>query len=270
MTDPFIFSVPPKNKIKETPNHERWIVSYADLLTLLLALFVVLYAASSHDQHKLDQEADSFVRAFHGTPVPIVESFSADRGVMKQHPSPVRMPIPSPASADSRVPKQMIHQLSEDMLSLQKVQQQLLKVLRPLMAGNMVNVQSQPLTLTIQLNASVLFPSGQAQLMPAAANLIKQVGGSLTGLPPQFMVVVQGYTDNQPISSAQFSSNWSLSVERSVSVVELFQKVGVSGRQMAAQGFGEFAPIASNASAAGQARNRRVVIVIQAPDPGAK
>jgi chemotaxis protein MotB len=270
MSESFTPTISRKKKAKHKASHERWVVSYADLLTLLLAFFVVLYAASHHDQHKLDQAANGFIQAFHGTPVPVVEAPSADRGVMQNQPSPIKKPIPSPASADSRVPRQMIHQLSEEMLSLAKVRQQLLKVLQPMMASNQVAVQSQPLTLTIQLNASVLFGSGQAQLMPAAAKLLKQVGSSLTGLPPQFMVVVQGYTDNQPIKSAAFSSNWSLSAERSVSVVELFQNVGVSGGQLAAQGFGEFAPVASNATDSGRAQNRRVVIVIHAPDPGNK
>ncbi len=106
--------------------------------------------------------------------------------------------------------------------------------------------------------------------MPAAIQLLKQVGAGLTGLPAPFMVIVQGYTDDQPINSAAFASNWSLSAERSVSVVELFQQVGVSGNQMAAQGFGEFAPIAPNTTPAGRAANRRVVIVIHAQDPSAK
>jgi chemotaxis protein MotB len=81
---------------------------------------------------------------------------------------------------------------------------------------------------------------------------------------------VQGYTDNQPIATAQFPSNWSLSTERAISVVQLFTAHGIGGPQLSAQGFGQFAPVASNATADGRAKNRRVVIVIHAPQPDAQ
>jgi len=164
----------------------------------------------------------------------------------------------------------MIHQLAAEILSLQKVQQQLTALLHPLVDKQKVTIQSQPLTLTIQLDSSVLFPSGEAKLKPPAVILLNQVGSSLVQLPAPFTIVVQGYTDNQPIATQQFSSNWALSAARAVSVVELFAGDGVHGGQLAAQGFGEFRPVASNATDAGRAQNRRVVVVIHAPDPTAK
>jgi chemotaxis protein MotB len=265
-------SLPPSEhgKPKKLTNHERWVISYADLLTLLLAFFVVLYAASSRDDHKLDEEAASFVQAFHGTPIAIAASPSGSRGVMKHLPSPVPRPIAAPASADSKIPKAMTHQLEEEILSLQKVQEKLHALLQPLIDKNQVTIRNEPLTLTIQLDASVLFPSGQATLKPPAETLLTQVAASLTQLPAPFTIVVQGYTDNQPIATAQFSSNWSLSAERAVRVVELFGRQGVNGTQLAAQGFGEFAPVASNSTDAGRAQNRRVVVVVHAPEPSAK
>ncbi len=86
-------------------------------------------------------------------------------------------------------------------------------------------------------------------------------------LPAPFQIIVQGYTDNQPIATAQFPSNFSLSAERAVTVVSLFLTNGVAGSQLAAEGFGEFSPVASNDNEVGRAQNRRVVIVIHAPDP---
>ncbi len=121
--------------------------------------------------------------------------------------------------------------------------------------------------MTIQLDASVLFPSGQAALKPDAATLLTHVAGALIKLPDPFRIVVQGFTDDQPIATAQFPSNWSLSAERAVSVVQLFIGAGVAGSKMAAEGFGQFAPIAPNTDDAGRAQNRRVTIVVHAPDP---
>ncbi len=138
--------------------------------------------------------------------------------------------------------------------------------LQPLTSAHQVTIQATPLTLTISLNAAVLFDTGEATLLPAAAQLLANVATSLKGLPEPFTIGVQGYTDNQPIDTARFPSNWSLSVERAVSVVQLFVADGIDGGRLSAQGFSEYQPIASNATELGRAKNRRVVIVIRAPD----
>lgn len=257
----------PGKKPEKPANHERWVISYADLLTLLLATFVVLYASSTRNKHKEDEITAAFIKAFHGSPPAVITGTSGDRGVMQHHPAAVPKPQEAPASANSRIPKALAHQLSEEVLSLQKVQQQMQALLHPMIEKHEVSIMSQPLTLTIQLDASVLFPSGQAMLKPAAMTLLTQVGASLKQLPAPFSIVVQGFTDDQPIASAQFPSNWSLSAERAVSVIELFAAGGVAGDQLGAEGFGQFNPIASNTTDAGRAQNRRVVVVIHAPDP---
>ncbi len=263
-------SAPPGKKPEKPANHERWVISYADLLTLLLATFVVLYASSHRDLHKQDEIAQSFVKAFHGTPPSVVTAPSAGRGVMPHEPSPVPLPIEAPASANSRIPKRLEHQLAAEILSLKKIAAQLKTLLHPLVARHEVSIQSQPLTLTIALDASVLFASGQATLKPDAVKLLAEVGATLVKLPAQFSVAVQGYTDNKPIDTAQFPSNWSLSAERAVRVVELFSRGGVAGQRLTAEGFGQFSPIAPDTSAAGRALNRRVLVVIHAPDPTLK
>ena len=256
-------------KPEKPPNHERWVISYADLLTLLLATFVVLYASSAHDKHKEDQIAASFIKAFSGSPPAVITSSSASRGVMAHQPAAIPHPQEAPASANSKIPKKMAHQLEAEVLSLQKVQQQLNALLHPMVEKHQVTINAAPLTLTIQLDASVLFPSGQAALKPDAVTLLTHVAASLTKLPAPFTIIVQGYTDNQPIATVQFPSNWSLSVERAVTVVSLFATGGVNPAQLAAEGFGEFSPVAANNTDAGRAQNRRVVIVIHAPDPSA-
>jgi len=259
---------PPPRKPKppeHPPNHERWVISYADLLTLLLATFVVLYASSTQNKHKLDAISASFVKAFRGTPPAVVNKSGGSKGVMAHNPAAIRKPVEVPSA--SHLSHQMEQKMSANMMSLDKVKQQLTKLLSPMIVKSQVSINSQPLTLTIQLDASVLFPSGSDQLRPAAMTLLSGVGKSLVTLPPPFTVVVQGYTDDQPITTAQFSSNWALSAARAVRVVELFGSQGVAGAQLAAEGFGEFTPVAPNDSDTDRALNRRVLIVIHAPDP---
>jgi len=265
----------PASRPKKKPNHERWVISYADLLTLLLAFFIVLFASSTRNKAKMDAAAQGLVAAFHGSPQAVVNKQSAGRGIMPHQVSPAPRPVQAPSQTHPPLPtrpvlsRQMQQRLAAEILSLAKVEARLKYLLQPLTDKQQVVMVEEPLTLTIQLNASVLFPDGQATLTPQAVALLGQVAGSLAQLPLPFTVVVQGYTDNKPIDTAQFPSNWSLSVERAVSVVSLMGAKGVSGPQLAAEGFGEFAPIANNDTEAGRAKNRRVILVIHAPDPNA-
>ncbi|HQT46490.1 MAG TPA: flagellar motor protein MotB, partial [Acidocella sp.] len=187
-------------KPEKPPNHERWVISYADLLTLLLATFVVLYASSTRNKYKEQEMTASFIKAFQGAPPTLIQAPSADSGVLQHPPSPIPRPVAAPNPAKSKLPKEIVHQLASEMKSLQQLRLQLSKLLQPMIDKHQVSISNQALTLTIQLDASVLFPSGTATLLPAATVLLNQVGTSLTKLPPRFNIVVQGYTDNQPIS----------------------------------------------------------------------
>jgi chemotaxis protein MotB len=259
----------PAAKPKKKPNHERWVISYADLLTLLLAFFVVLYASSTRNKLKLAAEAESLIRAFHGTPPTLAQKSAASVGVMDHEPSPIAKPVEHPAP---RVPHAMPvvpQRITADMLALQVLKQVLQTTLAPLTDSHQVSLQSQPLTLTIALNDEVLFTSGKAALIPKAAGLLEKIAVALKPLPPQFTITVQGYTDDQPIKTAAFPSNWSLSAERAVSVVQLFGENGIDGSRLTAEGFGQFSPFASNATPTGRAQNRRVLIVVHAPDQNA-
>lgn len=260
---------PRKKKEPEThANHERWIISYADLLTLLLATFVVLYASSTRNKHKEDEIARSFITAFHGTPPAIITPQpSGSRGVLQHQVSPIPKPVESPRSATAKVPQKLVRQLAQDMQALQQLQLKLQTLFQPMIDRHQVTISNAPLTLTIQLDASVLFDSGEATLKPDAVKLLSQVGAGLTQLPPGYKITVQGYTDNQPIATAQFPSNWSLSAERAVSVVQLFVSNGVKGEALAAEGFGEFSPVAANDNDVNRAQNRRVMVVVHAPAP---
>lgn len=294
---------------EKPPNHERWVISYADFMTLLFALFVVLFASSSRNRAKMDEEAKGMVAAFHGMTPALLRQQGQSQGMMKHQPSPVPKPLENPAPRtprDPAKPKQtapvnvpvppkphatsiapkpaqpmppptpipqrpvlsraVSQQLAEEALALDKVRKEIESLLSPLTAGRQVTIEATPLTLTISLDAAVLFNSGKADLLPQAKLLLDNVAASLKTLPRPFAINLQGYTDNQPIATAQFRSNWSLSAERAVSVVALFAQQGLDGDRLSAQGFGEYVPIADNATAEGRAKNRRVVIVIRAPD----
>jgi chemotaxis protein MotB len=309
---------PPRKK----PNHERWMISYADLLTLLLALFVVLFASSTRNKTRMQEEARSLVEAFHGEIPAVLQMNGAETGILRHQPSPVPKPVEHPAPRVPHLPtvatrtappspyaKPVHHaevlaehpappaplvrpmetappplpvprlslavsqHLAAEALALQHVKEQLESLLQPLTSAHQVTIQATPLTLTISLDAAVLFDTGKAGLLPGAAKLLTRVSDSLKMLPQPFSIHLEGYTDNQPIDTAQFPSNWSLSVERAVSVVQLFADQGIDGSRLAAEGFSEFVPIAPNDTDAGRAKNRRVVIVIRAPDvqnPNAK
>ncbi|MGE4481064.1 OmpA family protein [Acidocella sp.] len=258
----------PRKKEEKPPNHERWVISYADLLTLLLATFVVLYASSTRNKQKEDELTRAFIEAFHGTPPSVMAPQpSGSRGVLKHQLSPVPTPPKQPPTAKTKLSQSMARQLSKDMETLRQLNMKLNSLFQPMIDKHEVTITNAPMTLTIQLDASVLFDSGEATLKPDAASLLAQVGAGLTQLPPQYRVTVQGFTDNQPISTARFPSNWSLSAERAVAVVQLFIANGVDGHELAAEGFGEFSPVADNSTPAGRAQNRRVVVVVHAPDP---
>jgi chemotaxis protein MotB len=290
-------------------------------MTLLLALFVVLFASSTRDKTKMEEEARSLMEAFHGENPAVIQFQGAEQGILHHQPSPVPKPVehpaprvphlptvatrtappspytklprhaeevvehpappqplvrpiqaatpappPTPSTPQPRLSYEVAQRLAAEALALQTVKEQLESLLQPLTSAHQVTIAATPLTLTISLDAAVLFDTGKASLMPDAAKLLAAVAGSLKTLPEPFSIHLQGYTDDQPIHTAQFPSNWSLSVERAVSVVQLFSDQGIDGTRLAAEGFGQFAPVAANDSEAGRAKNRRVVIVIRAPD----
>lgn len=258
-----------KKKSKEhAPNHERWVISYADLLTLLLATFVVLYASSVRNRLREEQVAEAFLKAFHGSPSTVlVTKPSGSEGVLEHNVSPIpnhdvapgsKIPAPRPST-------KVDQQINKDIQNIEALSLKLQDTFKPLIDKKEIAINNTPLTLSISLNDGVLFDSGQTTVMPQAQILLKQIATGLLHLPSDYNIVVRGYTDNQPISTPQFPSNWSLSAERAVAVVQLFLQAGLQGNMLGAEGFGEFDPIASNTTTEGRYQNRRVVIVVQAP-----
>jgi chemotaxis protein MotB len=138
-------------------------------------------------------------------------------------------------------------------------------VLSPLVKEGKVSVTEGLKGITVEINASVLFPVGEARLQTAAAKALRAVAE--VAATADFPVVVEGHTDPTPISTPQFPSNWELSGARASSVVRLFVDAGVAPQRLTATGYGEQRPVADNDSPEGRARNRRVTILIEAQHP---
>ncbi|MHB0816859.1 flagellar motor protein MotD [Stutzerimonas stutzeri] len=233
-----------RRRIQEEPdNHERWLVSYADFITLLFAFFVVMYSISSLNEGKYKILSDSLVGVFNQPdralkPIPIGE----------ERP---RTTQPNPSQTDE--PSQPIDPLESIMRSMREA-------FADLIGSNQLTLRGNELWVEIELNSSLLFPSGDALPNDHAFELVEKVARILA--PFDNPIRVEGFTDNLPISTDKYPTNWELSAARAGSVVRMLAADGVAPSRLAAVGYGEFQPIADNATLEGRARNRRVVLVI--------
>ncbi len=244
---------------EEHENHERWLVSYADFITLLFAFFVVMYAISSVNEGKYRVLSDAINSAFRS--VPGSTSGAVEVVTVSQN-SPMVVPQIRPAS-----PK-VEEQKRKNKERMRNMAQELMAALGPLVKSGQVKVTETALGITLEINASVLFSPGEASLDERAVVVLANVARILAGA--DFPITVEGYTDNVPIKNSYFPSNWELSVVRASSVVRLFIENGVDARLLTATGYADQRPVADNATPEGRQRNRRVAITIesQVPDRG--
>lgn len=247
-----------RHQEEEHENHERWLVSYADFITLLFAFFVVMYAISSVNEGKYRVLSSSMVQAFRSA---TNESGATIVTAPQVTGSPIttistRQPRPNPEVEAKRAEfRQKMRSMAEDVK----------RVLEPLVAGGQVRVTEGVNGISIEINASALFKPGEAQLGIDATRALRAVAEVIaTG---DFPIKVEGHTDTLPISTPLFPSNWELSAARASSVVRLFVESGVTPGRLTAAGYSDQRPVADNASAEGRARNRRVTIQIESMSP---
>ena len=272
-----------RRDIGAKPNHERWMIPHLDMITLLLCVFIVLFAQSVQNVSKVKAMAAAMLHAFGGTGPALVAGAAASRGIMNHQPAPIPKPLESPHTAPRRQttvapvpghgsqPRQIINQLMQkdieaQILAIQKLRRDLTKMLQPQMDKGEVSLLAKSLSLRIRLNAQILFPTGRAALTPDAQTLLTTIAQVLSAIPPGYEITVQGYTDDKPISTSRFSSNWALSAARAVSVVLLFRQNKVPGEELSAQGFSKYRQVSPNVTPAGRSANRRVEIYIEAPN----
>jgi chemotaxis protein MotB len=245
----------PRRKAEEEhENHERWLVSYADFITLLFAFFVVMYSISQVNEGKYKVLANSINAAFHAIP-------GASAGVLPST-VPAQPIVPSTKTPSEIKLEQMKRQNQERM---RNIAQAILQALRPLVKDGKVRVTEGAMGITVEVNASILFQPGESQMQDSAVRSMTTLGQILA--LTDFPVKVEGYTDNIPINTAQFPSNWELSGARASSVVRLFIENGVAADKLTAIGYAEQRPIADNATPEGRMRNRRVAITMESRIP---
>ena len=243
-----------RKRPEEHDNHERWLVSYADFITLLFAFFVVMYALSTVNEGKYRILSDSMASAFRNLPI----NAASDRPAVVMPP----VPVVAKAGAPAKMPD-VARQKQRD--KMRNVAKDILKVMAPLIEQGKVRVLETSRGVTIEINDSVLFSPGQALLQPALAKAMRAVAEVLA--PTDFPITIEGHTDNVPINTAQFPSNWELSAVRATTVLRLFADAGVAGQRLTAIGYADTRPVESNAQADGRARNRRVTILIDSMLP---
>lgn len=248
---------------KKHENLERWVISYADFTTLLLATFVMLYAISSINSSKFQQMSEAFKTAFTGyTPRIVGPGLAApNRAPFSHLPSPVAKPIvvrtPHPAHLP---PGTLQRALARRAQRLNRVYHRLLALLGKMIGQGKVNVSLQSLGVVININAVVLFKSGKAKLTPTASQILDHIAAVVKGIG--LPIQVNGFTDTRPIHDAQFDSNWDLSAARAIAVVKRFAAAGIDPRSLVGAGYGQYHPVASNDTVVGRAKNRRVSIVV--------
>jgi chemotaxis protein MotB len=262
----------------EHVNHDRWLVSYADFVTLLFAFFVVMYSISSVNEEKYKIFSDSLSVAFSSWPSPSLalhetksRDFSASQNIAfpNQPNSAYTTMVPS---EDEHLLKALVDRrtarLGEQQRKIQDrmryLEGGLKRVMSPLISRHLVNISITRRGVVVDISASTLFKTGEAELQPGARDVLRQVSVVLKS--EQLPIEVEGHTDDIPITTAQFPSNWELSSARASSVVRMMIDEGVAEKRLAVVGLASNQPLVPNDSPENRARNRRVSITIVAPN----
>ncbi|MDQ1814157.1 flagellar motor protein MotD [Massilia sp. CCM 9210] len=230
----------------EHENHERWLISYADFITLLFAFFVVMYAISVVNEGKYKVFSVSLGDAFGGKDKSTASVASSNVPQLIVLPDPL---IKRRAEA-MRLEKERLTSLAQKLTS----------TLAPLVREGKVRVTQNSRGVSVEINASVLFDPGDATLTPESDQALRALAVLLKDDP--HAVHVEGHTDPTPIRNALFPSNWELSAVRASSVVRLFIDSGVGAGRLTVVGHGANIAVASNDTPEGRARNRRVAVTI--------
>lgn len=233
--------------------HDRWLVSYADFITLMFAFFVVLYAFAKADQKKQMQVSMAIDTAFKSLGLfPEATRHPGDAAAAGTEPAAI--PVNIVMGEDVLSPAQV-------QTDLEHVRRELTQTLSNQVAQHTVSIKMGRDGLVISLREAGFFNSGSATPKPGTLTTIKQIAASLGRTP--YDLRIEGHTDNAPIHTAQFASNWDLSSARAIGIARLIiEQHAIPPDRISAAGYAEFHPIASNATAEGRAENRRVDLVV--------
>ncbi|AKH20181.1 flagellar motor protein MotD [Sedimenticola thiotaurini] len=256
-----------RRRQEEPENHERWLVSYADFITLLFAFFVVMYSISSVNDGKYRVLSNTLIEAFVAPPIRTDDPIQVGEELRSLEPQVGAPFLPQPIQPSSIPTEEVSGSTQIRYRPLEAVEDELSQALLDYVDQGLVKVTRTQRGIGVEMKSSMLFASGSARLSREALKALRKV--VLIVKPLSNMINVEGHTDNVPISTISFPSNWELSAARAASVVHYFAKLGVASERMAAIGYGEFRPLASNDTPEGRRRNRRVNLFImsqQVPD----
>ncbi len=273
-----------KNRHQERDNHEAWAIPYGDLVTLLMAFFVVMYAISVVDAGKYRVLSNSLIEAFGaqegGPPIQVGEpnpDLSLIGDEAKRSLAPIQMDLaysdtgsgsasaidgssPTDVAIESLLDSAQARDRGKILSEIGEMAGEIESALGGLIEDDFIQVTRRPYWLEIQINTSLLFASGSATLETTARPVLEGVAGILAKRDTR--IHVEGHTDDLPISNPIYPSNWELSSGRAATVVNLFAQHGIDPERMVAIGYAEFKPVAGNATEEGRARNRRVAVIV--------
>ena len=274
-----------KHRHEEHINHEAWAIPYGDLVTLLLALFVVMYAVSSVNEGKFRVLSDALSVAFGGPPKslrPVQFGNNKTRGSdndqkMSVLPAPaidqslggimrdLHTPRSLPGALKTMIPQHDISTsgntgYADGAKSLKRIAIEVQTAMAGLIKQGLVVVRPGSNWLEVEIKTDILYSSGSAEISSGAVSTLDKLSEILKPFPN--VIRIEGHTDNVPINTRVFPSNWELSAARAASVVHLFTQRGVDPTRLSVEGLGEYRPIGDNKTAAGRDQNRRVVLVI--------
>lgn len=250
-----------KKKHPEHVNHERWLVSYADFITLLFAFFVVMYSVSSVNEGKYRVLSDAMIAAFRSStksmaPIQIgKDAKTPESKSLSARLTPALLAVPSMPLPN--VPKDGAKGTGK---AMKRMAEKIKKAMAWLVEEDLIAVRQTENWLEIEIKSSILFVPGSAKLQSQSEPILQEIATILADFPHP--IRVEGFTDNTPINTVAFPSNWELSTGRAATVVHLFMKGGIDPLRLSAVGYAEFRPIAENATSEGRQKNRRVVLVV--------
>ena len=257
-----------KRKHEEHANHERWLVSYADFITLLFAFFVVMFASTQADKNKAKAVSESVRQALeHGqlsSAISMVlgrDKYQSKRAPLtkappdqRENPPPPMMPPPTPDSHPA--------DLAKSLVTLQKGLEMELK-------NGKLQVKLEARGLVISMREATFFASGDDKVAPDSLPIIIKIAAVVRSIPNQ--IRVEGHTDSKPIHNSRFRSNWELSSARGIAMLELLSsRFEISAARMAVAGYADNVPTDTNETDEGRAHNRRVDLVLLTADGMAK
>ncbi|HEU4853598.1 MAG TPA: flagellar motor protein MotD [Telluria sp.] len=237
-----------KRQHEEPEERDRWLISYADFITLLFAFFVVMYAISSVNEGKYRVFSESLGSAF------------GARGEAGSPGQPQVIELPQ------LLQRKRAESQRRERERLVVLESNLDSVLAPLARAGKVRITRTPDGITVDIESSVLFNQGDAALQLEALEPLRQLAAVLKD--DTHKIQVEGHTDTTPITTPRFASNWELSAVRAASVVRLFADSGIPASRMSVHGYADTRPVSSNDTPEGRARNRRVAVtILAARDP---